>query len=63
MVADFTPIVKTGNIPLLLVTAPTTGIKDAKHLVAEAKAGKALTYGTPGTGSPSVLAAARSPIT
>ena len=49
---DFTPIIKTGNIPLLAVTAPSTGIKDMKQLIAEAKAGKAMTYGTPGAGSP-----------
>ena len=49
---DFTPIVKTGNIPLLAVTAASTGIKDMKQLIADAKAGKALTYGSPGTGSP-----------
>jgi tripartite-type tricarboxylate transporter receptor subunit TctC len=49
---DFTPIVKTGNIPLLAVTAPGTGIKDMKGLIADAKAGKAFTYGSPGTGSP-----------
>ena len=52
VVNDFTPIVKTGNIPLLLVTSPDTGIKDAKQLVADARAGKALSYGTPGAGSP-----------
>ena len=54
---DFTPIIKAGNIPLLLVTAPSTGIKDAKQLIAEAKAGKPLTYGTPGAGSPMHIAA------
>ena len=54
---DFTAIVKTGNIPLLLVTSPSTGIKDARALIADAKAGKALTYGTPGAGSPMHIAA------
>ncbi len=52
VVNDFTPIVKTGNIPLLLVTAPSTGVKDMKQLLADAKGGKAFTYGTPGAGSP-----------
>ena len=56
VVKDFTPIVKTGNIPLLLVTAPVTGIKDVAQLVADAKAGKTLTYGTPGAGSPMHIA-------
>jgi tripartite-type tricarboxylate transporter receptor subunit TctC len=54
---DFTPIVKTGNIPLLLVTASSTGIKDMKQLVAEAKAGKPVNYGSPGAGSPMHIAA------
>lgn len=48
---DFTPIIKTGNVPLLAVAAPTVA-KDMKQLMAEAKSGKALTYGTPGSGSP-----------
>ncbi len=52
VINDFTPIVKTGNIPLLLVTAPSTGVKDMKQLLADAKGGKAFTYGTPGAGSP-----------
>ena len=54
---DFTPIVKTGNIPLLLVTASTTGIKDMKQAIAESKGGKAMTYGSPGAGSPMHIAA------
>lgn len=49
---DFTPIVKTGNIPLLLVTAPSTGLRSVEDVVAAAKAGKPVAYGTPGTGSP-----------
>ncbi|WP_395703462.1 Bug family tripartite tricarboxylate transporter substrate binding protein [Aquabacterium sp.] len=48
---DFTPIIKTGNVPLLAVAAPGTA-KDLKTLLAEAKAGKGMTYGTPGSGSP-----------
>ena len=48
---DFTPIIKTGNVPLLAVASPSVA-KDMKALMAEAKAGKALTYGTPGSGSP-----------
>ena len=53
---DFTPIVKTGNIPLLAVTAPASGVKDMKQLIADAKAGKAFNYGSPGTGSPMHIA-------
>jgi len=56
VVKDFTPIVKTGNIPVLMVTAPTSGIQNVAQLVAGAKAGKAFTYGTPGAGSPMHIA-------
>lgn len=56
VVRDFTPIMKTGDIPLLLVTAPSTGLQSATQLVAAAKAGRALTYGTPGAGSPMHIA-------
>ena len=52
VVKDFSPIIKTGNIPLLLVTASSTGLKDMKQVIAEAKAGKPMTYGSPGAGSP-----------
>jgi tripartite-type tricarboxylate transporter receptor subunit TctC len=48
---DFTPIIKAGNVPLLAV-GPATGPKDIKVLLGEARAGKALTYGSPGSGSP-----------
>ncbi len=54
---DFTPIVKTGNIPLLLVTASSTGIKDMKQAIADAKGGKTVSYGSPGAGSPMHIAA------
>ena len=54
--ADFTPIVKTGNIPLLAVASPGSGLKDMKQFIGEAKAGKPLTYGTPGAGSPMHIA-------
>jgi tripartite-type tricarboxylate transporter receptor subunit TctC len=54
---DFTPIIKTGNIPLLLVTSPSTGIKDLKQAIADAKGGKAVNYGSPGAGSPMHIAA------
>jgi tripartite-type tricarboxylate transporter receptor subunit TctC len=52
VVKDFTPIIKTGNVPLLAVAAPSVGVKDMKELIAGAKAGKPFTYGTPGSGSP-----------
>lgn len=49
---DFTPIVKTGNVPLLAVTAPASGIGSMRQLVSDAKGGRSLSYGTPGSGSP-----------
>jgi tripartite-type tricarboxylate transporter receptor subunit TctC len=48
---DLTPIVMTGTIALLLGTH-VGGPKDMKQIVADAKAGKKLTYGSPGIGSP-----------
>jgi tripartite-type tricarboxylate transporter receptor subunit TctC len=56
VVKDFTPIIKSGNIPLLLVAAPSVGVKDARQLIADAKAGKAYSYGSPGSGSPMHIA-------
>lgn len=57
VVKDFTPVLKTGNIPLLLVTSSTSGIKDMQQALADAKGGKAMTYGSPGAGSPMHIAA------
>ena len=48
---DLTSIIMTGTIPLLLGTHPG-GPKDLKAMVADGKAGKKLTYGSPGIGSP-----------
>lgn len=56
VVKDFTPVIKSGNIPLLVVTSPATGIKDMKQFIADAKAGKAYNYGSPGSGSPMHIA-------
>ena len=52
VVKDFTPIIRAANVPLMAVTAPASGMKDMKSLLAAAKGGKALTYGSPGSGSP-----------
>ncbi len=52
VVKDFTPIIRAANVPLMAVTAPASGMKDMKSLLAAAKGGKALTYGSPGAGSP-----------
>ncbi|AGW93420.1 hypothetical protein N234_25645 [Ralstonia pickettii DTP0602] len=51
-VKDFTPIAMVGDIPLVLITATKSGIRSVPDLVAQAKAGRAMTYGSPGNGSP-----------
>ncbi|HSV84849.1 MAG TPA: tripartite tricarboxylate transporter substrate binding protein [Ramlibacter sp.] len=48
----FEPIVKIATQPLVLVANPGTGVKSVPDMVTAAKAGKALTYATPGAGSP-----------
>jgi tripartite-type tricarboxylate transporter receptor subunit TctC len=48
---DFTPIIRTANVPLMAVAAPGT-YKDMKAVIDAAKGGKAVTYGSPGSGSP-----------
>ncbi|WP_162565207.1 Bug family tripartite tricarboxylate transporter substrate binding protein [Variovorax sp. SRS16] len=52
----FTPVIHSANQAVLLVASPTAGIKSVADLVAQAKAGKALSYGTPGAGSPMHIA-------
>ncbi len=48
----FEPVIKTATQPLLLVANPDAGAKTVPELVAAAKAGKALSYASPGAGSP-----------
>ncbi|BEP36098.1 tripartite tricarboxylate transporter substrate binding protein [Variovorax sp. V59] len=48
----FTPIVQTGSLPLFLVASSASGLASVKDLAAAAKAGKPLTYASPGSGSP-----------
>lgn len=55
--ADFTPVIQTGSIPLLVVTAPATGLRTMAQVIEQARGGRALTYGTPGGGSPMHIAA------
>jgi len=57
VVTEFTPIVLAATTPNLLVAYPGTGIKDVKGLVAAAKGGRSLSYGSPGNGSPMHIAA------
>ncbi len=49
---DLTPIFHMGNQQLFLVVNTSTGIKNAKDLIAAARADKIKTYGSPGSGSP-----------
>jgi tripartite-type tricarboxylate transporter receptor subunit TctC len=48
----FTPIVQTGSQPLFLVASGGSGLASVKDAVAAAKAGKPLSYASPGSGSP-----------
>ena len=55
--ASFEHVILTGLQSVMLVAHPDTGIKSVKDLVAAAKAGKPLNYGSPGAGSPMHIAA------
>ena len=48
----FEPIIKTATQPLVLVANPGVGVKSIPEMIAAAKAGKSLSYATPGAGSP-----------
>ncbi len=48
----FEPIIKTAVQPLVLVTNGSFGFKTVPEMVAQAKAGKPISYGSPGAGSP-----------
>ncbi|MDF3839253.1 tripartite tricarboxylate transporter substrate binding protein [Cupriavidus basilensis] len=52
----FTPVIQTGTQTVLLVAYPGAGIKSVQEMVAAAKAGKPLTYASPGAGSPMHIA-------
>jgi tripartite-type tricarboxylate transporter receptor subunit TctC len=52
----FTPVIHSADQAVLLVANPASGIKSVADLVAQAKSGKALSYGTPGAGSPMHIA-------
>jgi tripartite-type tricarboxylate transporter receptor subunit TctC len=53
----FEPVILTGWQSVMLVAHPDTGIRTVRDLVAQAKSGKALNYGSPGAGSPMHIAA------
>ena len=48
----FEPVIETATQPLILVANPSTGFKSVGDMIAAAKAGKPVTYATPGAGSP-----------
>ena len=48
----FEPIIKMATQPLVLVAHPSAGVKSVTEMVAAAKAGKTLSYASPGAGSP-----------
>ncbi|MDM0045779.1 tripartite tricarboxylate transporter substrate binding protein [Variovorax dokdonensis] len=48
----FEPIINTATQPLVLVANPAAGFKTVPEMIAAAKAGKAVTYASPGAGSP-----------
>jgi tripartite-type tricarboxylate transporter receptor subunit TctC len=56
-VEGFAPVIQTGWQSVLIVAHPDTGIKSIKDLVAKAKSGMQLNYGSPGAGSPMHIAA------
>ncbi|WP_369824700.1 Bug family tripartite tricarboxylate transporter substrate binding protein [Pigmentiphaga sp. NML080357] len=49
---DFAPITQTAYQPLLLVASQASGYTSVAQVIKDAKAGKALTYASPGSGSP-----------
>lgn len=48
----FEPIIKTATQPLVWVAYPGVGVKNASDVVAASKAGKSISYASPGAGSP-----------
>jgi tripartite-type tricarboxylate transporter receptor subunit TctC len=51
-VADFTPIGQAGTNALILMASRQSGLRNLAEVVAQAKAGRVGTYGSPGSGSP-----------
>lgn len=52
VVNGFTPIIQTAMMPLFIVSGPASGAKSLKELVATSKGNAALSYASPGSGSP-----------
>ncbi len=53
----FEPVIQTGWQSVLIVANAETGIRSVRDLVAQAKSGKPINYGSPGAGSPMHIAA------
>lgn len=52
VLSSFEPVIKTATQPLVLVAHPGAGFKKLAEMVASAKAGKSVSYASPGAGSP-----------
>jgi tripartite-type tricarboxylate transporter receptor subunit TctC len=48
---SFEPVVLIGSVPSLLVVSPKLGVTTLKELIAKAKSGQAMTYGSAGPGT------------
>lgn len=50
-IKGFTPVMLVGSVPTLLVVSPKLGVSNMKELIAKAKSGQAMTYGSAGPGT------------
>lgn len=52
VLGGYEAVINTATQPLVLVAAPTLGVKSLTELIAQAKKGKPVSYASPGAGSP-----------
>jgi len=57
VIGGFEPIIKTATQPLVLVAHPGAGFRTVPEMISKARSGAALTYASPGAGSPMHVAA------
>ena len=57
VLGGFAPVIHTANQAVLLVANPSAGFKSVAEMIAAARSGKPLSYGSPGAGSPMHIAA------
>jgi tripartite-type tricarboxylate transporter receptor subunit TctC len=50
-VKSFEPVMLVGSVPTLLIVGPKSGASDLKELIAKAKSGQAMAYGSAGPGT------------